>query len=95
MERVGGCGCGGEATPAGVGLGDLVKTLTGLLGIRPCSACERRRRRLNRWRLRNPFRKHHPTGADFVRMCHDPKYARWAEAYWGIDRLMQPPSETS
>jgi len=31
-----------------VGAGDLVKKVTDALGIRPCSKCEQRRRRMNR-----------------------------------------------
>ena len=31
-----------------VGAGDVVKKVTEALGIRPCSKCEQRRRRLNR-----------------------------------------------
>jgi hypothetical protein len=32
-----------------VGLGDVVKRVTGAVGVRPCSACEQRAARLNRW----------------------------------------------
>lgn len=31
------------------GLGDVVKAVTTLVGIKPCSACERRRKRLNKF----------------------------------------------
>jgi hypothetical protein len=32
-----------------VGLGDLIKSATSAIGIKPCSGCERRARALNRW----------------------------------------------
>jgi len=32
-----------------VGLGDLIKSATHVIGIKPCSGCERRARALNRW----------------------------------------------
>jgi hypothetical protein len=32
-----------------IGLGDLIKGATSTFGIRPCSGCERRADRLNRW----------------------------------------------
>jgi hypothetical protein len=32
-----------------VGLGDLFKKATYVMGIRPCSGCERRAAELNRW----------------------------------------------
>lgn len=36
------------------GLGDAIKWFTGLFGVKPCEACEKRRRRLNRL---VPFRR--------------------------------------
>lgn len=51
------CGDRVEPTPCarcgqhGIGLGDAIKQLTSFFGITPCTACERRARRLNRWRL--------------------------------------------
>lgn len=35
-----------------VGLGDLIKRLTSAFGVKPCSACEERARKLNRVRVR-------------------------------------------
>ncbi len=32
-----------------VGLGDLIKSATAAIGIKPCGGCERRQRALNRW----------------------------------------------
>ncbi len=32
-----------------VGLGDVVKKATSIVGIRPCSGCTERARRLNNW----------------------------------------------
>jgi hypothetical protein len=32
-----------------VGLGDVIKRATSLVGIRPCGGCERRAAALNRW----------------------------------------------
>lgn len=34
---------------AEIGLGDVVKRITGALGIRPCGGCLRRAEALNRW----------------------------------------------
>ena len=39
------------AEDQGVGVGDLVAKLTKAFGIKPCSACEQRRKILNRLRL--------------------------------------------
>jgi hypothetical protein len=32
-----------------VGLGDLIKRVTYVMGIKPCSGCEKRAAALNRW----------------------------------------------
>ncbi|GAA1519325.1 hypothetical protein GCM10009827_038300 [Dactylosporangium maewongense] len=32
-----------------VGLGDVVKRVTSLFGVKPCAGCERRAAALNRW----------------------------------------------
>jgi len=32
-----------------VGAGDVVRRVTSALGVSTCSACEQRRRRMNRW----------------------------------------------
>jgi hypothetical protein len=39
----------GFTAGAEVGLGDLVKRATSLVGITPCAPCERRAATLNRW----------------------------------------------
>ncbi len=49
--------CGGtEPTPCpscgrGIGLGDIIKRVTRLFGVKPCAACEERARKLNRFRV--------------------------------------------
>jgi pantoate kinase len=40
-----------EQMRRGIGLGDVVKTITNAVGLRTCDGCERRRRALNRFRL--------------------------------------------
>ena len=32
-----------------IGLGDVIKRATSLMGVRPCGGCERRAAALNRW----------------------------------------------
>ena len=39
------------ANQQGMGVGDLVAKLTKVFGIKPCSACEQRRRVLNKLRI--------------------------------------------
>jgi len=39
------------ATQQGMGVGDLVAKLTKVFGIKPCSACEQRRKVLNKLRI--------------------------------------------
>lgn len=34
---------------ANIGLGDVIRKVTYAVGIEPCTGCERRARRLNRW----------------------------------------------
>jgi hypothetical protein len=34
-----------------VGLGDVIKRATSMIGIRPCGGCERRASALNRWAI--------------------------------------------
>jgi hypothetical protein len=33
----------------GIGVGDAVKRVTAVFGIKPCNGCEKRRKVLNRW----------------------------------------------
>jgi hypothetical protein len=40
-----------------IGLGDVIKSATSLLGIRPCTGCARRANRLNRALLFSPRRR--------------------------------------
>jgi len=40
-----------------IGLGDVIKRTSYLLGIKPCSGCERRAAALNRWMAFSPGRK--------------------------------------
>jgi len=40
-----------------IGLGDVIKKITNALGLETCSACEARRRKLNRWSVRRIRRK--------------------------------------
>tara|TARA_Y100000310_G_C20502006_1_gene724480 strand:- start:90 stop:272 length:183 start_codon:yes stop_codon:yes gene_type:complete len=47
------------------GLGDIIKRLTGIVGVKPCSKCEERRKKMNEM---FPFKKDH----DSVKN-HDPK----------------------
>lgn len=39
----------GFITDDEIGLGDVIKRATSLVGIRPCGGCGRRAARLNRW----------------------------------------------
>ncbi len=39
----------GFITDEDVGLGDMIKRATSIVGIRPCDDCARRAARLNRW----------------------------------------------
>ena len=39
----------GFITDEEVGLGDVIKRATSSIGIRPCTGCEQRAARLNRW----------------------------------------------
>lgn len=40
----------------GIGVGDLVKRVTDLVGLKPCRGCERRREILNRWVIKGSGR---------------------------------------
>jgi hypothetical protein len=44
----------GFITDESVGLGDLVKRVTYLAGVKPCGGCERRAAALNRWMAFGP-----------------------------------------
>jgi hypothetical protein len=39
----------GFITDEEIGLGDVIKRATSSIGIRPCTGCEQRAARLNRW----------------------------------------------
>lgn len=39
----------GFITDEDIGLGDVIKKATSIVGIRPCGACAERARRLNNW----------------------------------------------
>lgn len=41
----------------GVGLGDIVAFVTKKFGVKPCAPCNKRRQRLNKYRLRTPIFK--------------------------------------
>jgi hypothetical protein len=40
-----------------VGLGDLIKRATTVMGIRPCGGCEQRAAALSRWLVISPWRR--------------------------------------
>lgn len=39
-------------TRRGVGLGDVIRSMTEAVGLKPCNGCEKRRRSLNRFQVR-------------------------------------------
>lgn len=46
----------GFITDEDVGLGDVIKKATSIVGIRPCGGCAERARRLNNWMVFSPRR---------------------------------------
>jgi hypothetical protein len=47
----------GFVSDAEIGLGDLIKQTTSVLGVQPCGRCEQRAARLNRWLAFSPWQR--------------------------------------